>query len=536
MKKLNLLFLIVLTCLIFGMSGCAGKMPIGLNDGGTESTLEERINNNEQSISDEDDFDDAVSDEDMTIEDYKMVYEDYDEFSDGLCAVMQNRLWGYIDESSKLVINCEYIERGAFVDGICPVKKDDYWGVIDKFNNVIVDFQYNDVSVDYQYNYYDNASIGNATLGYSWDYLYGMDCKFRFGFLGVCVGTPPNTAWGVIDTSGEYLIPLNKEYTRAYFIEPFICMREICGNKLSANLPGPSTLYNKDGTVFRNRTMIVDIYENGNILVCDNIGGYDYNYDSNSVMLKDTEGWNDYSYKIINMDGETVKNITEDAFKATRMDESKDYNTSSGNDGGKLGKPYCGWRYYRYLQYDKNTNDYINYVNYVSTDNGRFLLEDWGDARSASGSMSGRDLDFKDNYVAVYNFIDITNNNTRFYKSDGSLVKQLEGSYEYWNGFAINEDTVNRELIDLTSDVQYRFWKFDLYYAVDNPITKKVAIVKDEDGIFYGLFIDKSLAYDTSYNSVTYDLETQSFLLEKGNTKTRIYIDENCKVSEEPVE
>lgn len=82
-------------------------------------------------------------------------YEDAESFSDGLAAVKQGGKWGYIDESGKLVIPCQFDKAYPFSEGLAIVGKIEkqegwYWtGEYDEWNNYVTEYGEGDAYVWY---------------------------------------------------------------------------------------------------------------------------------------------------------------------------------------------------------------------------------------------------------------------------------------------------------------------------------------------------------------------------------------------------
>jgi len=58
----------------------------------------------------------------------------------------------------------------------------------------------------------------------------------------------------------------------------------------------------------------------------------------------------------------------------------------------------------------------------------------------------------------------------------------------------------------------------------------RALIVQNKDGTFYGIFVNDKLAIPMAYNSIGYDKEEESFTLTKGAETTRLYIAQNGRI------
>ena len=116
-------------------------------------------------------------------------YQEVKEYADGMAAVkfgnFLNRKWGFIDESGKEVIPCNYSEVIFFSEELAAVK-DKKWGFIDKDGNEIVPFKY------------DAAG------------------SFTEGLAAVRTGNEKNGKWGFIDKKGTEIIPCKYNTVRMF--------------------------------------------------------------------------------------------------------------------------------------------------------------------------------------------------------------------------------------------------------------------------------------------------------------------------------
>ena len=107
------------------------------------------------------------------------IYEFVGNFSEGLCDVLNrdengNTLFGFLDVTGKKQIDFMYEDTvGCFSEGLAGVKFNGKWGFIDKYNNVIIDFHFDDVGyfsegkalVEFKYKYKDNEKFFINTKG-----------------------------------------------------------------------------------------------------------------------------------------------------------------------------------------------------------------------------------------------------------------------------------------------------------------------------------------------------------------------------------
>ena len=137
------------------------------------------------------------------------------DFDHGLAAVKTSENgqtgWGYINTQGTMVIDPIYSQCGSYGDGLLPVQYNGYWGFIGTDGSTVIDFLYSDIDPN----------------------------GFQYGRAVVAI----NDAWGVIDSSGESILPLDKDAgTLRYNCESFF--------QLGTNV------YNKDGQLLREKVEI----------------------------------------------------------------------------------------------------------------------------------------------------------------------------------------------------------------------------------------------------------------------------------------
>ncbi len=65
------------------------------------------------------------------------IYDDVDDFHEGLAKVKIKDNFGYINSSGKLIISANYIRGTEFREGLAAVKDDSGWHYTDKQGNVV---------------------------------------------------------------------------------------------------------------------------------------------------------------------------------------------------------------------------------------------------------------------------------------------------------------------------------------------------------------------------------------------------------------
>ena len=153
----------------------------------------------------------------------------FSEFSEGLAAVGENVIVngrmqvanaGYIDSTGRLVIERQFDSAGNFSEGLAAVMKDGLCGMIDRAGNLVV---------PYEYEYLCDSNEGliaamkggkfgfinrdnEVVIPFKWDAV--ANDGFMEGFASVANATGYDAnghktyKCGVIDKSGEYVVPL----------------------------------------------------------------------------------------------------------------------------------------------------------------------------------------------------------------------------------------------------------------------------------------------------------------------------------------
>lgn len=79
-------------------------------------------------------------------EELSKLYDEINNFADGLALVKLNNKYGYIDMTGNEVIPLQYAEAKQFGDGLAPVKINGKWGYIDKSNQLVIPAEYDTAS------------------------------------------------------------------------------------------------------------------------------------------------------------------------------------------------------------------------------------------------------------------------------------------------------------------------------------------------------------------------------------------------------
>ncbi|MEY8377986.1 WG repeat-containing protein [Lachnospiraceae bacterium 56-18] len=395
--------------------------------------------------------------------------------SEGFWAVRDydSREWGFINPESNKSIPCRYSDYGMFSEGIVPVEKNGYWGAIDKEGKVVIDFIYD---------------VMSASLN-----LFNTDYRppcFVNGMIGVRV----NNAYGIIDSVGNYVIPMaNDNYGMNIVIGNTYCAR----NYNSGSYPY-TILYNLDGEEILNTeigecagtindTAFLDGW--GNVYALDPQGNIIVDVDKDIYPLLGVSPVNGHK---------PASRIDSHQFSVLKMRDSIGFDN---------------WTYVELYTAEVSQRYVYNLIN----DSGALFLDHWYDLISRSES-----------YIAGY---DEKSNTTDLYNYDGDLLRQYEGAFTDFAGDDFLVDTKGGKAVYLPEGSVEE-------YASVSLLDSSAAIIV-HDGVFYGVcnntgYIGKGI----NYNKISYDPKSHTCTMELGavTEKYRIGIDGTANLlhSEEP--
>ena len=384
-------------------------------------------------------------------------YQEAKSFRNGLAAVKKDNMWGFIDTSGKVVIPIKYQDRGLFTDGVIPLKQNGYWGAVDGNGHTVVEFMFDTI---------ESCSLYDSS----------PEISFRLGYAGVSL----NNAHGVIDTKGNFILPLEKKnYSGGDMIieENFLCYSSSYGG---------DTVYNYSGERLYDGILTypsVDAYNSGVIFLSDS---YE---DRSSILL------------IADYSGEIKSTLTDGL--ASVVNKYQPENTRYSIFGFRqqpFKTDFTCVVFATMSKFDSSSAKYWNFVNSA----GEFLLTEWIETPHRS------ELVYKGDYII---------GGSSLYSSDGNLLFQRKDEALYfWQSHYLVSKTMIADINALES--------FEEFSDVD-VINDNVAIVRDENEIFYGLYVKDELAYSTEYTNIKYDNKNNIFTLEKGATTSRIWVGPN---------
>jgi hypothetical protein len=151
-------------------------------------------------------------------------YIDATDFSEGLAWVMNREKRGYIDRTGKMVIPWDTTGFGSqFSEGLAAMTgKDDRFGFINKKGEVVIDYQYDEVTryvnglarvnILSKWGFIDTK--GNLVIKPKYD--YALDFVEGFCFVGVPESEKLTPLWGVINRGGGEVVDFQYEDIRDF--------------------------------------------------------------------------------------------------------------------------------------------------------------------------------------------------------------------------------------------------------------------------------------------------------------------------------
>ena len=143
-------------------------------------------------------------------------------FSEGLAAIQNaNGLWGYIDQTGKIVIPCEWESAGSFNKGIASIRKYGKYGCINSMGQLIVPCQWNGYSpISFSEGL---AAVQNEDKLWGFIDMSGVlviPCVWEGvltpRFSGGLAAVEKDGKMGYINTNGDVVIPCDYQYASAF--------------------------------------------------------------------------------------------------------------------------------------------------------------------------------------------------------------------------------------------------------------------------------------------------------------------------------
>ena len=426
-------------------------------------------------------------------------------FVGNLCAVsMDNQKWGFIDRSGNLIINytitglgepagCGYYyiknddgiglynpETGATIStsfeslgsltesGLIPAKKTGYWGLIDLNENIVVDYRYT-----------------------------AMDDSFGYNSIGVAV----NGAWGVIDRTGNFILPLSSDRNKVKISDAGLIFCDDC-------------IYNRDGSLWFSDAYYYDFHENGWIIARIRNGS--------NLQYNDTRYGHDRTI-VFSPNGDLI--VDSDNIISTILTQHSE-EVSEGIDYAEINiidsSP-------KYCLVTLSLNGNYNFFNVVSTD-GRLLLNDW--IFEKNNGHSYYIVDDKSGIISVYGSND-GEGGIQFYDLiSGSLIGELAIPSVWFSDETIGDSLIFYWHEGLSRKVYIIPWGDFSNYQVFSSIERYENAAIVFDGIYYGLLVGGDfIGQGLSYTSIDYNQGLQIFTLNAGSNSEKYRIGANGTIN-----
>lgn len=138
-------------------------------------------------------------------------YDDARSFSEGVAAVKLNGKWGYINKSDEVVIPFTYDSTLSFNEGLAWVRLNGKYGFINKLNEVVIPIKYQNARSSRE-GLVPVKLIGNwGFINKSDEMIIPFKYKETWGFYDGLARVKVNDKWGYINKSDEVVIPLKYE-------------------------------------------------------------------------------------------------------------------------------------------------------------------------------------------------------------------------------------------------------------------------------------------------------------------------------------
>lgn len=144
-------------------------------------------------------------------------------FSEGLACVKKDGKWGYMNKHGKLVIPCQWERASSFCEGLAPVKSNGLWGCIDKAGKLVIPCQFDygptfseglaDVKKNGTYGYINKT--GKMVIPLGSDLILR---RFHRGlaWIGKWDNLGFNRVFGCIDRTGRLVLPYQWNWVDEY--------------------------------------------------------------------------------------------------------------------------------------------------------------------------------------------------------------------------------------------------------------------------------------------------------------------------------
>jgi hypothetical protein len=418
-----------------------------------------------------------------------IMYVDATDFYEGICGVLtDDGGWGFYNDDGKWLIMPKYEAIGRFSDGVCPVKYNGYWGVIDTSGNVVVDFLYGEIR--------DNTVGG---LGARTE--FSETRRFHNGVSIVSL----NNALGVINTSGQFVVPLAGNHRDIDLFDDLIYVYSVSNGEHSAKLYDLSGNILLDNLTYSEEVPTQSRSERSGtrtIYVGTRIAGV---LGNQYVMVKTWDGRQAFSF--YNFTDNSVTDIVNDL--------------EFYGDWG-IGFINIGDREYMLLNNHQGRSIYVNEQGEVVLDTSDISRSFIGNTYFVTYSKGNERWNIYNSEMAWVHSI----------LSQGSRVRDIR---YFSGGFITDKDDLffaPQAIFDCATGEVQHFGSVSL--GTDRSTLwhsyGSAAIVQDEAGIFYGLWAYDRLAFDLEYTKIIYNSDGDYFTLERGAESIKVRVARNGNI------
>ena len=173
-----------------------------------------------------------------------LVYDNAQDFREGLAAAKLHGNWGYIDTAGKLVVNVCYDTANEFRNGIAIVRRDGKYGAINKKGVEVIPCIYDGVVSDPFYHYDQErctAGIFPVKQDKKWAFIDtngNLLSAFRYDKVNVGSGgfiVKENSVFGLISTDFKRMTEIKYAEISLYFLDGYAMVRTDKWGALDSN-------------------------------------------------------------------------------------------------------------------------------------------------------------------------------------------------------------------------------------------------------------------------------------------------------------
>lgn len=149
-------------------------------------------------------------------------FQSFNDFSEGLVAVVKNEKYGFLNTEGEVAIPFTYSWANNFSEGLASVNLEGLFGAIDKSGNTVIPFEYGMLG-DFKESFAPAMRISEDANSMGDNYgLIDKNNKAVIPFVYEAVGTfseglvavKKNEKWGYVDKNNKEIIPINLDYAQ----------------------------------------------------------------------------------------------------------------------------------------------------------------------------------------------------------------------------------------------------------------------------------------------------------------------------------